>query len=82
MTTLVMSNRYRELLTNKLLFRVELMSTKLQTINASRYVDILSVGSNVVTLKGTPAMTDSAVSVQRGEELDSDTLLALPASNF
>lgn len=53
------------------------MLAKSLTINASRYVDILFVGSNVVTLTFTPSMTVSAVSVQRGEELDSDTLLAL-----
>lgn len=57
------------------------MLTKSLTINASTYVDILSVGSNVVTLTGTPSMTESEVSVQRGEELDSDTLLALTASS-
>lgn len=38
------------------------------------------MGSNVVTLRGMPSMTESAVPVQGGEELDSDTLLALTAT--
>lgn len=46
------------------------MLTKSLTINASRYVDILFVGSNVVTLTGTSSMKESDVSVQRGEELE------------
>lgn len=46
-------------------------------MNASRYVDILFVGSNVVTLTGTPSITDSAESVRGEEQLDLDTLLAL-----
>lgn len=57
------------------------MLTKSVTINASRYVDILSVGSNVVTLTATPSMTVSVVSVQGEEELDLDTLLALTVSS-
>lgn len=71
-------NRHREqtFLTNRLLLRVDWMETKSQTRNASRYVDIFSVGSNVVTLTGIPSMTSSVVSVQRGGELDSGTLLA------
>lgn len=56
------------------------MLTKSLTINANRYVDILSVGSNVVTLTGMPSMTSSAASVQGEEESDLDTLLALTVS--
>lgn len=39
-------------------------------MKASRYVDILSVGSNVVTLTGIPSMLVSVVSVQGEEESD------------
>lgn len=46
------------------------MSTKSLTINASRYVDILSVGSNVVTLTGMLSMTESSMPVQGENKLD------------
>lgn len=38
-------------------------------MNASRYVDILLVGSNVVTLTGRPSTKDSSVSVHRGRQV-------------
>lgn len=47
-----------EYLTNKLCF-FESTSIKSVTMKASRYVDIVSVGSNVVTLTGRPSMTKS-----------------------
>lgn len=40
------------------------MGTKSLTINASRYVDIFRVGSNVVILTATLSMTASEASVQ------------------
>ena len=57
------------------------MLAKSLTINASTYVDILAVGSNEVTLTVMSSMTVSVVPVQGGEELDSDTQLALTASS-
>lgn len=57
------------------------MLTKSLTINASRYVDILFVGSNVVVLTGTPWIIESAESMQGEEVLDLDTLLALTVSS-
>lgn len=48
---------------------------------ASRYVDIFFVGSNVVTLTGTPSMTESVTSVQREEALEHDTVLTLTVSS-
>lgn len=48
---------------------VDLMLSKSLTINASRYEDILIVGSNVVTLTGSPSMRSSLVPVQGRPEL-------------
>lgn len=47
---------------------VDLMLSKSLTINASRYEDILIVGSNVVTLTGSPSMRSSLVPVQGRQE--------------
>lgn len=71
-TTKLWDKRFRnaQFLTSKLLFCTVWMLTKSLTMKASRYVDILSVGSNVVTLTGVPSMLVSVISVQGEEESD------------
>ena len=49
------------------LFWFDIISAKSLTINANRYVDILSVGSNVVTVTGMPSMIAFTTSAHKEE---------------